>query len=160
AKASEKQATTPNGVVAKVSQPSVRPANQNARAANSVVKSNHAGRTRTAAAPMSFADVMLTIGTLPAGESVTITFNATVNDPFTSATPQVSNQGTVSGSNFANVLTDDPTVGGAADPTVTPIDLPSVSVAVSPAAVAEDGATNLVFTFTRTASAATRTHRK
>jgi hypothetical protein len=65
---------------------------------------------------------------------------------------EVSNQGTVSGTNFASVLTDDPTVGGAADPTVTPIDPPDsvVTVAVSPLAVAEDGATNLVYTFTRT----------
>ncbi|HEX3084302.1 MAG TPA: Ig-like domain-containing protein, partial [Pyrinomonadaceae bacterium] len=148
AKAGEKQANTKNSMVAKVSKPkSIRPASQ-----KPAVKSNHAMRTRTAAAPMSFADVLLNIGTLPAGESVTITFNATVNNPFTSATPQVSNQGTVSGSNFASVLTDDPTVGGAADPTVTPIDLPAVSVAVSPAAVLEDGATNLVYTFTRTGS--------
>jgi len=95
---------------------------------------------------------MLSIGTLPAGESVTITFNVTVNDPFTGALPQVSNQGTVSGTNFSNVLTDDPAVGGAADPTVTPIDLPQVTVAVSPASVAEDGVTNLVYTFTRTGS--------
>jgi hypothetical protein len=100
------------------------------------------------------ADVMLNIGTLPAGESVTITFNVTVNDPFTGAMAQVSNQGTVSGSNFADVLTDDPDVGGTADPTVTPIDLPEVSVAVSPASVLEDGATNLVYTFTRTGSTA------
>jgi hypothetical protein len=148
AKASQKPAGAQNSVVAKAS----RPASQNARNANPVVKSNHAARTRTAVAPMSFSDVLLNIGTLPAGESVTITFNATVNNPFTSATPSVSNQGTVSGSNFANVLTDDPTVGGAADPTVTPIDLPAVSVAVSPASVLEDGATNLVYTFTRTGS--------
>ena len=68
--------------------------------------------------------------------------------------PQVSNQGTVSGSNFADVLTDDPSVGGTADPTVTPIDLPSVTVAVSPTSVLEDGATNLVYTFTRNGSTA------
>lgn len=116
---------------------------------------NHAARNRTTtAASLSsmLADVMLSIGTLPAGESVTITFNATVDDPFTGALPQVSNQGTVSGSNFSDVLTDDPTEGGAADPTVTPIDLPQVSLAVSPASVLEDGATNLVYTFTRTGS--------
>lgn len=116
---------------------------------------HHAPRT-TAPAPLSsmLADVMLNIGTLPAGETVTITFNVTVNDPFTGAMAQVSNQGTVSGSNFADVLTDDPTVGGAADPTVTPIDLPQVSVAVAPSSVLEDGATNLVYTFTRTGSTA------
>ena len=83
-----------------------------------------------------------------------VTFNVTVDDPFSGALPQVSNQGTVSGTNFADVLTDDPTVGGTADPTVTPIDLPQVTVAVSPASVLEDGATNLVYTFTRTGSTA------
>jgi len=115
---------------------------------------NHGARTRmTGASPSTtLADVLVNIGTLPAGESVTITFNVTVNNPFTGALPQVSNQGTVSGTNFSNVLTDDPTVGGTADPTVTPIDLPQVSVAVSPASVAEDGVTNLVYTFTRTGS--------
>ncbi|MEK6281967.1 MAG: Calx-beta domain-containing protein [Acidobacteriota bacterium] len=117
---------------------------------------NHAVRNRTTPATLSsmLADVMLSIGTLPAGESVTITFNVTVDDPFTGAMAQVSNQGTVSGSNFADVLTDDPTVGGTADPTVTPIDLPDVSVAVSPTSVLEDGATNLVYTFTRNGSTA------
>ena len=117
---------------------------------------NHGLKNRTTPASLSsmLADVMLSIGTLPAGESVTITFKVTVDDPFGGALPQVSNQGTVSGSNFADVLTDDPSVGGAADPTVTPIDLPDVSVAVSPASVAEDGASNLVYTFTRNGSTA------
>ncbi len=114
---------------------------------------HHATFSPRVAAAM-LADVMLTIGTLPAGETVTIKFNVLVDDPFGGALPQVSNQGTVSGTNFADVLTDDPTVGGAADPTVTPIDLPNVSVAVSPGSVAEDGATNLVYTFTRTGSTA------
>ena len=115
---------------------------------------HHATFTPRAALSSMLADVMLNIGTLPAGESVTITFNVTIDDPFTGALPQVSNQGTVSGSNFADVLTDDPTVGGTADPTVTPIDLPDVSVAVSPTSVLEDGATNLVYTFTRNGSTA------
>jgi hypothetical protein len=116
---------------------------------------NHARSNRTmGASPTMFADVMLSIGTLPAGESVTITFNVTVNNPFTGALPQVSNQGTVSGTNFSSVLTDDPTVGGTADPTVTPIDLPNVSVAVSPTSVLEDGAANLVYTLTRSGSTA------
>lgn len=106
------------------------------------------------AASTSFADVNLSIGTLPAGESVVITFKVTVDNPFTGAMAQVSNQGSVSGSNFADVLTDDPDVGGTADPTVTPIDLPDVSVAVSPTSVLEDGATNLVYTFTRDGSTA------
>ena len=108
------------------------------------------------ASPGSLADVMLNIGTLPAGESLTTSFRVTVADPFTATPPQVSNQGTVSGDNFGSVLTDDPDVGGVADPTVTPIQTaavtPSVSVAVSPASTEEGGA-NLVYTFTRTGSA-------
>ncbi|HXC70501.1 MAG TPA: Calx-beta domain-containing protein, partial [Pyrinomonadaceae bacterium] len=115
---------------------------------------HHAPRRTAATFNSMFADVMLSIGTLPAGESVTITFHATVNNPFTGSMAQVSNQGTVSGTNFADVLTDDPDVGGAADPTVTPIDLPQVSVTVSPSSVLEDGPTNLVYTFARTGSTA------
>jgi uncharacterized repeat protein (TIGR01451 family) len=72
---------------------------------------------------MSVADVMLNIGDIPAGKSITITFNVTVDDPFPGPGAQVCNQGTVSGTNFSNVLTDDPAVGGAADPTCTLIDL-------------------------------------
>ncbi len=63
--------------------------------------------------------VNVNVGTLPAGKSITIIYDVMVNDPLPPATTQVSQQGTVSGSNFSNVLTDDPKVGGAADPTVT-----------------------------------------
>ena len=101
------------------------------------------------AAPMTAIDVLLSIGTLPAGKSVSIIFNVTVDNPYLGATNQVANQGTVSGGNFPNKLTDDPDVGGAADPTVTTIDQPDVTVTVSPSAVDEDGATNLVYTFSR-----------
>ena len=113
--------------------------------------------TSRATSPGTLADVMLSIGTLPAGETVTIAFRVTVANPFTAVPPQVSNQGTVSGNNFGSVLTDDPDVGGTADPTVTAIQVatvtPSVSVAVSPASTAEGGA-NLAYTFTRTGSTA------
>src|SRR5688572_12931832 len=118
---------------------------------NSRVMRNHAMR---AAAPMSFVDVLLNIGDIPAGKSVTITFNVTVDNPYLGATNQVSNQGTVSGTNFSNVLTDDPDVVGNANPTLTTIDQPDVSVAVSPASVLEDGSDNLVYTFTREGSTA------
>jgi uncharacterized repeat protein (TIGR01451 family) len=118
---------------------------------------HHATYTQRKKTLASLADVMLSIGTLPAGESLTISFRVTVNNPFTATPPQVSNQGTVSGDNFGSVLTDDPDVGGAADPTVTSIQVaaadPSVSVAVSPASTAEGGA-NLVYTFTRAGSTA------
>jgi Ca2+-binding RTX toxin-like protein len=113
---------------------------------NSRVLRSHA---MGAVAPTSVADVLLNIGDLPAGKTVTITFNVTVDNPYLGATNKVSNQGTVSGTNFSSVLTDDPDVGGAADPTMTTIDQPDVTVAVSPASVLEDGSDNLVYTFTR-----------
>ena len=63
--------------------------------------------------------VNLAIGNIPAGKSIQVFFDVKINDPFPPMTPSVSSQGTVSGGNFANVLTDDPDVGGTADPTVT-----------------------------------------
>jgi uncharacterized repeat protein (TIGR01451 family) len=68
---------------------------------------------------MSEPDVTVSIGTLPAGRSVTIRFAVTVTGSISDT--GVSTQGMVSGSNFAAVLTDDPSVAGAADPTVTQI---------------------------------------
>lgn len=68
------------------------------------------------------------IGTIPAGKSVTISFQVTVNaaGSFTGTSPQVSNQGTIGADNpnggTLSVLTDDTAVGGANDPTVTPVD--------------------------------------
>lgn len=66
--------------------------------------------------------VDVSIGTIPAGREVVIEFDVTVNQPLPpGAVTEVVNQGTVSGSNFAAVVTDDPDVPGIADPTVTPI---------------------------------------
>lgn len=83
-------------------------------------------------------------GAIPASGSTTITINATVSP---GATPgaSVDNQGTISfdgdgnGTNESSASTDDPAVGGAADPTsfviagsgpgpVTPVDLPASGV--------------------------------
>jgi hypothetical protein len=72
----------------------------------------------------------VTIGTLPAGDSVTITFDVTVAATLSpAATTSVSNQGTVSSTtaSFSNVVTDDPqttppAAGDGNDTTVTPID--------------------------------------
>ena len=43
---------------------------------------------------------------------------------------QVGNQGTVSGGNFADVLTDDPAAGGSADATVTPVPTADLQVTI------------------------------
>jgi len=63
------------------------------------------------------------LGSIPAGATVTLEFDVRVSDPLTSFPAiAVSNQGTVSGQGVPAVPTDDPDVGGAADPTVTPLD--------------------------------------
>ncbi|HEV2706673.1 MAG TPA: Ig-like domain-containing protein, partial [Pyrinomonadaceae bacterium] len=99
------------------------------------------------AAILQAGTVSVNIGTLNPGESVTITFQVTVADPFPSGVTQVSNQGTVSGTNFANVLTDDPTPPGANDPTVTPIQPPAdISVRDAKAAELPSGTNVMSFT--------------
>ena len=74
--------------------------------------------------------------TLPAQKGVTITYRVTLNSvPFgNGAYTTVSNQGTVSGSNFAAILTDGPG-GTSTNPTVTNVDHTTVAVAsnVNPA---------------------------
>lgn len=85
--------------------------------------------------------------TLPAGKSITVTFRATINNPQPSMT-QVSTQGTVSGMNFANVLTDDPDTGTPNDPTITNID--HTTVAISSNATPAVFGQNITFTATMT----------
>ncbi|MBD0328386.1 MAG: VCBS repeat-containing protein, partial [Pyrinomonadaceae bacterium] len=70
------------------------------------------------------------VGTLRPGDSVTITFQVTVNSAATlpAGTTQVSNQGSVSGGNFGTVQTDDSGTGAPNDATVTPIDFASFSI--------------------------------
>ncbi|HVQ38436.1 MAG TPA: LamG-like jellyroll fold domain-containing protein, partial [Pyrinomonadaceae bacterium] len=65
--------------------------------------------------------IAICLGTVRAGKTVNIQFKVTVNTPFPSGTSQVSNQGTVAFDGGGPVLTDDPAVGGANDPTVTPV---------------------------------------
>jgi methionine-rich copper-binding protein CopC len=86
------------------------------------------------------------IGTLAGGKTVRIQFQVTVNSPYTGGAT-VSNQGTVSGSNFSDVLTDDPAAGGANDPTLTPIvDTPNVSVTDAQANEPSSGSAPMLFT--------------
>ncbi|MDT5157790.1 MAG: hypothetical protein QOH51_2147 [Acidobacteriota bacterium] len=92
-------------------------------------------------------NVSVSIGTLNPGDSVTITFQVVIDDPY-SGGPNVSNQGTVSGSNFSNVLTDDPSIAGTANPTLTPVN--SLNIFARDGSVAEpaSGTTPLLFTVT------------
>ncbi len=64
----------------------------------------------------SFAQGPFTIGTLHPGDSIIIYYDVSIN---AGATGSISNQGTVSGSNFSNQVTDDPDTGPGNDPTIT-----------------------------------------
>ncbi|MEM6574034.1 MAG: hypothetical protein AAF736_07185, partial [Pseudomonadota bacterium] len=67
-------------------------------------------------------DVLVTIGTLAGGASLTVSFDVTINDPVTNNATQVFNQGLVSGNGLPDEPTDDPDTPVDDDPTGTPID--------------------------------------
>ncbi len=70
--------------------------------------------------------VGVSIGTLAAAGSVTITFDVTVNSPFPTGVSSVANQGLVTGDGGISVPTNDPDTVPAGDPTVTPVEDPGV----------------------------------
>lgn len=66
-------------------------------------------------------DVSVDIGTIAVGETVTITFRATINNPLPQGVTSVASQGEVQGDNFPTFVTDDPAtpeIGDAASVTV------------------------------------------
>jgi uncharacterized repeat protein (TIGR01451 family) len=110
----------------------VRTGTSELKAEKAKIRAHHATlKPRAIAAPMMAGETVgpILIGTLRPGDSVTITFQVTVNDPpnltgVPPGTPQVENQGSVSFAESGTpVLTDDPAVGGPADKTATPVDL-------------------------------------
>jgi hypothetical protein len=100
--------------------------------------------------------VSINIGTLQPGDSVTITFQVVIENPYTSDRPYVSNQGRVTGSNFSTVNgvpttqnnTDDPAVGGAADPTLTPVNATNIRINDARQAEPSTGTAQMLFTLT------------
>lgn len=98
--------------------------------AGTVTTGNGAGDTSVVVAPGSVAGL---------GGSVTITFQVVIDNPVPADTFSVSNQGLVSGGNFADVLTDDPAVGGLEDPTVTALNAAPEVRASKIAALIVDG---------------------
>jgi hypothetical protein len=80
----------------------------------------------------AFAQVDLTLGDLPAGETVTVVFEVTVDRLQTQTA--ITNQATVSSENLMDVLSDDPDTGALLDATITAIDaFADVGVDVIPA---------------------------
>jgi hypothetical protein len=72
--------------------------------------------------------VSSSIGILPAGKSVTLTFDIRVRTPMPDSVTQVGTQGSISGSNFATLLTDDPDTGAPNDSTKTPVVSPPLPI--------------------------------
>jgi uncharacterized repeat protein (TIGR01451 family) len=66
-------------------------------------------------------EIQIDLGSIAGGgSSVTIDFEATIDDPLPPDTTEVANQGTVSGENFTAVSTDDPDTSVPGDPTISP----------------------------------------
>lgn len=59
----------------------------------------------------------LNLGKIAPGDSIVIYYDVTINAPC--GCTQISNQGTITGSNFSSLVTDDPKTATAADPTIT-----------------------------------------
>ena len=71
--------------------------------------------------------VAVSVGTVPgAGGTVTITFQVTIDNPLPGGVTQISCQGTVTGTNFPSIPTDDPATVAEGDATLTPIAQASV----------------------------------
>ncbi|MCA9922998.1 MAG: hypothetical protein KC421_11530, partial [Anaerolineales bacterium] len=107
----------------------------------------------TAKPAQSGETVNVALGLLDPGQVVVITFDVTVDVTIPANVGQVCNQGVVSGDNFANVLTDDPNVGGVTDPTCTTLPRVDIEVTISDnpdplEAGANGGVNNLVHTIT------------
>lgn len=78
------------------------------------------------------------LGTIAVNGSATVTFRARIKSPVAVGVQSVSNQGTISGTNFSSVLTDDPDLPGTKDPTVTLITAkPALSASKSARLVAD-----------------------
>ncbi|MEK6281956.1 MAG: Ig-like domain repeat protein [Acidobacteriota bacterium] len=129
------------------------------RGQRSDVRLNHAKSPRsitTSAAPAAPAVAPMpplttvNIGTLPGLKGVTVVFQVTVNTTGLGTATSVTNQGTVSGTNFANVLTDDPSTGAPNDPTVTPISRLDVQVTKTDGVTSTTPGSDLTYTLTFT----------
>ena len=83
-------------------------------------------------------DIAVEVGVVPGGATATIEFRVVVKDPLPQGVNAVSNQGSVRGGNFEALPTDDPTIPGSGDPTVTPLDTAALIVATKQAALFDD----------------------
>src|SRR5206468_8876742 len=80
-----------------------------------------AGSVRTSQGTIGAPPVTVTIGAIPAGASVTISFLVTINNPLPPGVTQLVNQGIVNSNELPPVPTNNPTTPQSGDPTITPI---------------------------------------
>ncbi|MFN7940396.1 MAG: GEVED domain-containing protein [Thermoanaerobaculia bacterium] len=85
---------------------------------------------------------------VPPGATVTITFDVDVDDPLGVCATAISNQGSVTSTNHASVLTDDTAVGGGADPTVTGLDAVDLAITKTDGVASETPGTAITYTIT------------
>jgi len=69
-------------------------------------------------------EVIVNIGAISAGATVTISFRVTILNTFMPGVKVVANQGLVSGTNFTSTYTDDPTTPSPGDATRTEVTIP------------------------------------
>ena len=73
--------------------------------------------------------VQVTIGTMPAGSTVTVSFQVVIDNPLPAGVTQLENQGVVSSNELPNEPTNDPSTPPDDDPTVTPVNAaPDLSI--------------------------------
>jgi hypothetical protein len=97
--------------------------------------------------------VTVNIGTLAPADSVTITFQVVIDNPY-SGGPNISNQGTVTyGPGTLTKVTDDPGTGAANDPTLTPINLALIQVNDAKEPEPTTGTSQMLFTLTSSSAA-------
>lgn len=90
----------------------------------------------------AFAQVTnLNLGNLAPGETITVTFEVTINNSLPPTVQGITNQAAVSGTGFTTVNSDDPKTGALNDPTVTPLVQAPTVVTLPAAAIGADFAT-------------------
>ncbi len=91
--------------------------------------------------------VPLNAVSVPPGATMTITFEVDVDSPLGICATAISNQGTVTGTGI-NVLSDDPDVAGAANPTLTGLDAVDLAITKTDGATTEVPGTGVTYTIT------------
>ncbi len=77
--------------------------------------------TTTVGAVSAIDPITVSLGALAPGEIATVRFIVRVDSPLAAGVNRLVNQGSVASIELPTILTDDPAVGGAVDPTIVPV---------------------------------------